>query len=78
MQVWSEASKNSSRVLREAGKQMLVASEGSSTLDLSGQPGVFRVNTVNTQTGEVTRGETVEGGKPVKLPDAPVVWLVKE
>jgi len=78
MQVWSEASKNSSRVLREAGKQMLVASEGSSTLDLSCQPGVFRVNTVNTQTGEVTRGETVEGGKPVKLPDASVIWLVKE
>jgi hypothetical protein len=73
---WTEVSRNGRWILREAGKQFLVC--GGAELDLSGESGVFRVNAVNTRTGEVTRGETVGAGGKVKWPDANVVWLVKE
>jgi hypothetical protein len=76
MQPWAEASQNGRWALREAGKQMLVCG-GGAMLDLSGETGTYRVNLVNGHTGEVARGETVEGGKMVKLPEG-VVWLVKE
>ncbi|HSY16995.1 MAG TPA: DUF6298 domain-containing protein, partial [Candidatus Acidoferrales bacterium] len=77
MQPWAAASQGGRRALREAGKQMLVCG-GGSTLDLSGETGTFRLNLVNVRTGTVTRGETVAGGATVKLPEAMVVWLVKE
>jgi hypothetical protein len=66
--------------LREPGKQWLVYSgEGTpAELDLSAESGAWRVNVVNERTGTVTPGETVQAGQMVKLPDAPVLWLVKE
>lgn len=77
LQPWVAGSKDGRWVLREAGKQFLVYG-GSGQLDLSAESGLFRVKDVNTRTGEVTPGETVQGGGKVKLPDATVVWLVKE
>ena len=66
-------------VLHEPEKQILVyASGGVAELDLSTESGLFRVNTVNPKTGEVTVGGTIQAGALVKLPDAPVIWLVKE
>ena len=66
-------------VLHEPGKQILVYAGGSvAELDLSTESGLLRVNTVNPKTGEVTVGGTIQAGALVKLPDAPVIWLVKE
>ena len=66
-------------VLHEPEKQILVyAGSGGAELDLSTESGLFRVNTVNPKTGEVTVGGTIQAGVLVKLPDAPVIWLVKE
>jgi hypothetical protein len=64
-------------VLREAGKQLLIHG-GSRTLDLSHETGTFRVNVVNPRTGGATPGATVTAGSSVTLPDAAVVWLIKE
>ncbi len=75
MQPWAEVSTNGRWALRETGKQVLLY--GGGELDLSGETGVFRANTVNLLTGEVARGETVQAGGKVKLPEATVVWLVK-
>lgn len=76
MSPWPEASRNGRWVLREAGKQMLIY--GGDELDLSGQGGAFRVNTINPRTGEVTPGETVQTGSTVNLPTTGVAWLTKE
>ena len=76
MQLWIEASKDERWALREGGKQMLIY--GGGELDTSGESGTFRVNKVNPRTGEVTRGETLQAGGKVKLPNATVVWLTKE
>ena len=76
MQSWSGVSKDGRWVLREAGKQMLVY--GGGELDLSSEAGLFRANAVNPRTGEVTPGEVVKAGDKVKLPNATVVWLIKE
>ena len=76
MQPWAEASRNGQWVLREIGKQFLICD--GAELDLSGESGVFRVNVVNPKNGEVTIGELVSAGGKIKLPDAAVVWLVKE
>ncbi len=75
MKPWAEASKKERWVLREASNQMLIY--GGGEMDLSGEAGTFRVNVVNTRTGEVTRGETVKAGDKVTLPNATVVWLTK-
>jgi hypothetical protein len=76
MQPWPMGDGNKIFALREAGKQFLIY--GGGELDLSGESGTFRVNTVNPRTGEVSRGETVSAGNKIKLPEATVVWLVKE
>jgi hypothetical protein len=73
-----ELSGNGRWVLTEAGKQLLAYQSGNAELDLAAETGAFRVSLVNPRTGEVTRGETVKAGGPVKLPSATVVWLVKE
>lgn len=73
-----ELSGNGRWVLAEPGRQMLVYRGGNAELNLSAESGVFRVNTVNPRTGEVTRGETVQAGAKVRLPDAAIVWLTKE
>ena len=80
MQPWAEVSGTNRWVLREAGKQYFVYSsdKSSAELDLSAESGSFRVNVVNPKTGEVTPGETAKAGGKVKLPNAMVVWLVKE
>ena len=66
-------------VLHEPEKQVLVyANGGVAELDLSAESGVFRINTVNQATGEVTSAGTIQAGAKVKLPEATVVWLVKE
>jgi hypothetical protein len=80
MQPWTEVSGTHQWVLREPGRQYLVYSSGESPagLDLSAESGSFRVNEVNLKTGRVAPGETVKGGARIKLPNATVVWLVKE
>jgi len=77
MQPWVAMSQNGRWALREAGKQMLVCG-GGQMLDLAGETGTYQVNMVNARTGTVIHGETVQGGGTVKLPEAMVVWLVKE
>jgi hypothetical protein len=64
--------------LREPGKQILVYGNGGAEFDLSNESGAFRVNIVNPKTGGVTSGGVVQAGGKIKLPDANVVWLVKE
>jgi len=77
---WTETSVENRWALREPGKQMLVYfGAGSNTeLDLSKDSGSFLVNVVNPRTGQVTPKETVKAGDIVRLPNASVVWLVKE
>jgi hypothetical protein len=76
MRPWNADAKNHRWTLREPGKQVLAY--GGSELDLSGETGAYRINTVNAKTGEVTPGETVNAGAKIKLPDATVVWLTKK
>lgn len=76
MQPWTEVSKDDRWALRENGRQFLIF--GGGELDLSGETGVFRLNTVNPRTGRVTAGETVQAGGKVNLPSATVLWLIKE
>jgi hypothetical protein len=76
MQPWAEASTNGRWVLREPGRQLLVY--GGGELDLSGESGMFLVNTINMRTGEVTPGESLPAGGKVKLPNAAMVWLRRE
>jgi len=78
MQPWLADSAKKIWALREAGKQMLIYASGGADLDLSAESGAFRVNRVNTKTGEVTGSEIIEGGQKTKLPDAAVIWLVKK
>jgi hypothetical protein len=80
MQPRPEAFKGSRWVLREPGKQILIYSgeDAPEGFDLSAESGTFRVNSVMTNTGAVTSGQTVQAGGTVKLPNAAVVWLVKE
>lgn len=75
MQPWSEASKEGRWVLRETGKQFLVY--GGGELDLSTESGAFRVNTIDSRTGEVTPREIVNSRSKVRLPNANVIWLTK-
>src|SRR6185436_13425727 len=76
MSPWAEASKDGRWVLRETGKQMLVF--GGGELDLTHETGVFRANTINVRTGELTSGQAVQAGSIAKLPNSAVVWLTKE
>ena len=80
MQPWPEVSAKGRRALREPGKQILIYSgaDAPAELDLSAESGEFRANVVNERTGKITPGERVKAGQRVKLPDAVVVWLVKE
>lgn len=78
MRPWPEASNSKRFVLREHEKQLLVYGVGAQEIDLSGETGTFNVRIVDQQTGEVTSAGVVKAGKKVKLPEAPVIWLVKE
>lgn len=78
MQPWLADDDKKIWALREPGKQILAYSSARTELDLSAESGAFRINLVNPRSGEVTLGETVQASGKVKLPDAAVVWLVKE
>ena len=78
MQPWLADHTKAVWALREPGKQILISGSNRAELDLSMESGAFRVNVVNRQSGQVTPGATVQAGGKVKLPDAAVVWLVKE
>ena len=72
---WAEASKDGRWVLREPAKQMLVF--GGGELDLSGETGAFRMNTINSRTGQMTPSEVIQAGGTVKLPTGSIIWLTK-
>ena len=76
MQPWPEVCGSDRWALREAGRQILIY--GGADLDLSSESGPFRVNIVNSQTGEVKSGQPVNAGVKVKLPEAKVVWLTRQ
>jgi len=78
MAPWPEATGAGRRALREKHRQILVHGGAGSELDLSDESGSFRLSVVNVHTGEVTFGETLKAGGRVKLPDAAVIWLVKQ
>jgi hypothetical protein len=75
---WPEAGGAGRWALREKGRQILLYRGRTAELDLSDESGSFRANAVNPETGEITPGEAVKAGGKVKLPEAMVVWLVKE
>jgi hypothetical protein len=77
MQPWPEVCGSDRWVLREVGRQILVYGNGAD-LDLSSELGSFLVSVVNSQTGEVKPGQTVNAGGKVKLPEGKVVWLTKQ
>ena len=78
MQPWLADSTKGIWALREPGKQILVYGSRGMDLDLPAESGSFQANLVNQETGHVTAGATIQAGGPVKLPDAAVVWLIKE
>jgi hypothetical protein len=79
MQPWLADANKSIWALREPGKQILIyAGGGRAELDLSAETGKYRLSTVNPKTGAITSGEIIQAGAKIKLPDATVVWLVKE
>jgi hypothetical protein len=78
MQPWPQASMGNCRVLREAGRQVLIYTGGNAEMDLTGEAGSFRVHSVDPHSGIVTAGDMVTAGGKVALPKASVVWLTKE
>jgi hypothetical protein len=78
MQPWSEASQNGRRVLREAGRQVLVYGGGGGGLDLSSESGSFRVRVFSSTTGKLTPAGNVRAGGIVELPSEMLSWLTKE
>ncbi len=60
-----------------AGKTDFGIAPAGTELDLAGESGAFRMDTVDVKTGEVVRGTMVPAGGEVKLM-ASVVWLTKE
>lgn len=78
MQPWLADDKKDIWALREAGKQILIYGAGGAELDLSAESGTFQARTVDRENGRVTSGASVVAGGKVKLPNANVIWLVKE
>ena len=78
MQPWLADDDKAIWALREPGRQILIYGGGGTELDLSAESGVFRVHTIDRQSGAVASGATLQAGGRVKLPDAAVLWLVKE
>ena len=78
MKPWIADAAKKNWALGEEKKQMLVYSANGAELDDSGGAGAFRLNTIDLNTGKVTRSEQiVQGGGKIKLPGG-VVWLTKE
>ncbi|HTB82264.1 MAG TPA: DUF6298 domain-containing protein [Candidatus Sulfotelmatobacter sp.] len=64
--------------LRDAGRQILIYGKKGVELDLSDEPGAFRLNKIDSNTGEVKIGDqVVQGGGKITLPGG-VIWLTKE
>jgi len=79
MKPWLADAEQNIWALREPGNQILVyAGGGHPELDLSAETGAFRIRTVDPETGAVIAGESIRAGAKVKLPEATVLWLVKE
>ena len=78
MQPWLADAEKQIWALREPRKQILVYARAGAELDLSAESGAFTSKVVNLKTGEATPGQIVEAGGKVQLPEAPVVWLLKE
>ncbi|HTY89188.1 MAG TPA: DUF6298 domain-containing protein [Candidatus Acidoferrum sp.] len=78
MTPWVAACGTGRWALREQGKQALIYGGNGTELDLSDETGSFRANMVNLRTGELKSAETVPAGGRIRLPDATLVWLVKE
>ena len=78
MQPWLADNGRQVWALREPGKQILVYARTGTELDLSAESGAFRAWLVNSATGKTKPGEIIQAGGKVKLPEATVVWLVKE
>ena len=78
MKPWIADSEKKLWVLREPGKQILAYGSSGTELDLSGESGAFRLNTVDLRTGKVVSGSQVvqAGGKLIS--SGGVVWLTKE
>lgn len=78
MRPWIAAPEHGQWALRESGKQILAYLGRLTTLDLTDEPGVFRVFMVDPHTGRFTTLGAVTGGQIVELPTAQLVWLVRE
>jgi hypothetical protein len=66
-------------VLSEPGRQVLIYRAKSNVeLKLNPSAGSYRVHVVDPRTGSVTAGDLVSLGNDLKLPEATIVWLVKE
>jgi len=78
MQPWLADNDKKIWILREPGKQFLIYANAGAEIDLSGESGAFRANCVDPANGAVTAGEVLQAGGKVKLPDAKIIWLVKE
>ena len=76
MRTWQADVGKKSYVLRKLGKYFLAY--GGGELDLSDETGLFRLNTINPRTGEVTPGGIVKAGSKIKVTNATIVWLTKE
>ncbi|HEX7652065.1 MAG TPA: DUF6298 domain-containing protein, partial [Verrucomicrobiae bacterium] len=78
MAPWLADAEHKSWVLREPGRQMLIYTGSSPELDLTNEPGKFRVRVVDPKSGEVTDREEIIGGAQIPMPKGQVLWLVKE
>ena len=78
MRPWIKKSLDGRWVLREDGKQILIFRGGDSSFDFSEEPGVFRCYEVNLQTGQLKSRSEIRGGGLVDLPDAELLWMIKE
>ncbi|HEX4341822.1 MAG TPA: pectate lyase, partial [Verrucomicrobiae bacterium] len=83
MKPWLADTSKRTWAIREADKQMLVYAAGSGdvSLDLSGDPGNFKVQMISDDGEVTTGGASVAGGSTVTLPKQSgrrVYWLTKE
>ncbi len=78
MKPWISDAKKKLWTLREPGKQILIFGGSGTEVNLSGESGAFRLNTVELHSGKVTRGDqVVQAGGKLVLPGG-VAWLTKE
>jgi hypothetical protein len=82
MQPWKADASAKLWALREPGRQVLAYCGVKAEVDLSAEPGEFRVYAVDARTGELKpQRETVRGGSVVKLPSGgdggSVIWLTR-